>query len=231
MMVVLPSTTPDGRPLAEAEASTLERLKAEAREAGAKLEFVFADTLDGVEAALGPFAMREIVTPARALGARRRRLPRSRLLIAGWIALPHAPIELAWAPVDDGRGRRRAASRRRGELAAARPLRFGDRQAAIAGPVFRRAAPAAGGRRRDAGAAGERARRPALRQPAAPAAPVHRLGVARRRSGHPRRRTFPFAARRQRPDAMVDLMAAIPIEPVEDEVRLFVVATRDPGSK
>ena len=29
-------------------------------------------------------------------------------------------------------------------------------------------------------------------------------------------------------DATLDLMAAIPIEPVEDEVRLFVVATRDP---
>jgi hypothetical protein len=31
------------------------------------------------------------------------------------------------------------------------------------------------------------------------------------------------------PDAAVDLTAAIPIEPVEDEVRLFVVATRDPS--
>jgi hypothetical protein len=30
-------------------------------------------------------------------------------------------------------------------------------------------------------------------------------------------------------DATLDLMTAIPIEPVEDEVRLFVVATRDPN--
>ena len=30
------------------------------------------------------------------------------------------------------------------------------------------------------------------------------------------------------PGATLDLMTAIPIEPVEDEVRLFVVATRDP---
>ena len=32
----------------------------------------------------------------------------------------------------------------------------------------------------------------------------------------------------QTPGATLDLMTAIPIEPVEDEVRLFVVATRDP---
>ncbi len=32
-----------------------------------------------------------------------------------------------------------------------------------------------------------------------------------------------------RPDSAFDLTAAIPIEPVEDEVRLFVVATRDPS--
>ena len=69
MTVVLPSTTPDGRSLAAAEASTLERLKTEATDAGAALDFVFADTLDGVEEALGPFAMHEIVTPARAIGA------------------------------------------------------------------------------------------------------------------------------------------------------------------
>ncbi len=55
----MPATATDGRTLGAAEAATLERLRAEARGAGARLEFVFADTLEAVEVALGPFAMRE----------------------------------------------------------------------------------------------------------------------------------------------------------------------------
>ena len=69
IQVLLPVAAIDGRPLAEAEGATLARLKAEALGAKAELEFVFAATLDEIEAALGPFALKEIVTPRRALGA------------------------------------------------------------------------------------------------------------------------------------------------------------------
>ena len=95
--VVLPAEAVDGRPLAEAEASTLARLKTEAEGARAELEFVFAETLDGLEAALGPFALKEIVTPRRALGALA-----GFILLAGLVgvveAYLHAPIALAFEP-------------------------------------------------------------------------------------------------------------------------------------
>jgi hypothetical protein len=98
MTVVLPTTTPDGRPLNVAEAGVLERLRREAGDAGAKLDFIFVDTLEGVEEALGPFALREIVTPARAIwGAIACAVVA--LFVSGWVALRNAPIDLAWRPV------------------------------------------------------------------------------------------------------------------------------------
>ncbi len=51
------------------------------------------------------------------------------------------------------------------------------------------------------------------------AAPVHRVGLARRRSDHPRRRAFRSLVGAPRAGSTFDLTTAIPIEPVEDEVR------------
>ena len=70
---------------------------------------MFADTLDGVETALGPFAMHEIVTPARALGIAAVVVALA-VMLAGWMALVHAPIELAWAPVRTAAAATRALS-------------------------------------------------------------------------------------------------------------------------
>jgi hypothetical protein len=228
LTVVLPSTTPDGRSLAAAEAPTLERLRAEAREAGARLDFVFADTLDGVEAALGPFAMHEIVTPARAAWAALAALALA-ALFAGWTALTHAPIELAWAPVTSAEGLARSivvdganASPQRARYDSStdklqllgvcfdeqrQPLVLGG-ETLLMRVIARDGLPFAS----------------KLRPPRIFIASVSRaadpviLDADHFRSLN----SAPLS------NATLDLMTAIPIEPIEDEVRLFVVATRDP---
>jgi hypothetical protein len=229
LTVVLPSTTPDGRSLAVAEASTLARLRTEASEAGAKLDFVFADTLDGVEAALGPFAMREIVTPARAIGLAAALCAVS-LLFAGWMALLHAPIELAWASVASAEGLSRglvvdgldsAPQRARydsptDKLQLLGPCFDDQRQPLILGGetlLMRVTA-------RDGLPFASK-----LRPPRVFIASVSRAAdpVILDANHFRSLNNAPIA------DATLDLMTAIPIEPVEDEVRLFVVATRDPN--
>ena len=229
LTVVLPATTPDGRSPAAAEASTLARLKAEASDAGAILDFVFADTLDGVEAALGPFAMREIVTPARAVGLAAALCALS-LLFAGWMALLHAPIELAWAPVANAEGLSRGILVD-GLDSAPQRARYDSAtdKLQLLGPCF------------------DEQRQPLI------------LGGETLLMRVTARDGLPFASKLRPPrifiasvsraadpvildanhfrslnngpisDATLDLMTAIPIEPVEDEVRLFVVATRDPN--
>jgi hypothetical protein len=229
MTVVLPTTTSDGRSLAAAEANILQRLKTEAADAGAALEFVFADTLDGVEAALGPFAMREIVTPKRAIGIVAVFCALA-IVIGGWIALIHAPIELAWAPVATASGQSRGIrvdpddtnpQRARYDSATDKlqllSACFDDqRQPLVIGGetlLIRVTA-------RDGLPFASR-----LRPPRIFIAAVSRAAdpvILDADHFHPL--NTPPA-----PDATVDLMTAIPIEPVEDEVRLFVVATRDPN--
>ena len=223
MIVVLPATATDGRALGAAEAATLERLRAEARGAGARLEFVFADTLDAVESALGPFAMREIVTPARAVG-----LAAALALLAaaagGWIALAHAPIALAFEPVaalaaprpDDSTPQRARYDAATDKLQLLGPCFDDQRQPMVVGGetlVLRVSA-------RDGLPLASRLRAPRLfiASVSRAADPVI-LDAEHFRSlvGPPRA------------GSTFDLTAAIPIEPVEDEVRLFVVATRDPS--
>jgi hypothetical protein len=229
LTVVLPSTTPDGRSLATAEETTLGRLKSEASEAGANLDFVFADTLDGVEAALGPFAMQEIVTPARALWLALAACALG-LLFAGWTALTHAAINLAWAPVATAE-------------AASRAIRIDD---ADTNPQRARY-DSATDKLQLLGSCFDEQRQPLV------------LGGETLLMRVTARDALPFASKVRPPrifiasvsraadpvildadhfrslnsapisDATLDLLTAIPIEPVEDEVRLFVVATRDPN--
>lgn len=227
LTIVLPATTPDGRPLAIVEASTLARLKSEASEAGATLEFVFADTLDGVEEALGPFAMREIVTPARAAGLAAA-VAALGLLIAGWAAWTHAPIQLAWAQVTtdgltrslrsdaDAMGPQRARYNSETDKFQLLGSCFDDqRQPLIIGGesllvrvVARDGLPYAS----------------KLRPPRLFIASVSRAAdPVILDADH-----FKPLNGAQTGDTTLDLMMALPIEPVEDEVRLFVVATRDP---
>jgi hypothetical protein len=229
MTVVLPLTTSDGRPLATAEASTIERLKAEASDAGAALDFVFADTLDGVETALGPFTMREIVTPARAikLGAAVCALA---VLLTGWITLTHAPIELAWAPVS----------------ATAPPTR-GIRVEGVDTTPQRARYDSATDKLQLLGPCFDEQRQPlVLGGETLLMRVTARDGVPFASTLRPPRMFIASVSRAADPvildadhfrslnnppisDAKLDLMTAIPIEPVEDEVRLFVVATRDPN--
>jgi hypothetical protein len=228
LTVVLPLMTPGGRPLVEAEASVLERLRAEAAEAGAKIEFIFADSLDQVEAALGPFAMQEIVTPKRAVGLALA-LCAIGLAFAGWTALTHAPIELTWEPVTTGEVKTRTFRAADSDTA---PQRARYDSAAdklqLLGPCFddQRQPLVIGGETllmrvsaRDGLPFASKLRPPRLfiASVSRAADPVI-LDADHFRSAN--------AARLS--DAPVDLMAAIPIEPVEDEIRLFVVATRDP---
>ncbi len=223
MIVVLPATATDGRTLGAAEAATLERLRAEARGAGARLEFVFADTLEAVEAALGPFAMREIVTPARAVGL----AAALALLVAavgGWIALARAPIALAFEPVaalatprpDDAAPQRARYDAATDKLRLLGPCFDGQRQPIVVGGetlVLRVSA-------RDGLPLASRLRAP-------------RLFIASvSRAADPiilDAEHFRSLVGAPRAGSTFDLTAAIPIEPVEDEVRLFVVATRDPS--
>jgi hypothetical protein len=222
MTVVLPATATDGRALGAAEAKTLERLREQARAAGARLEFVFAETLDGVEAALGPFAMREIVTPARAAGLAAA-LGLAALIVGGWIALTRAPVALAFEPVaelstarpDDAAPQRARYDAATDKLRLLGPCFDDQRQPVVVGGetlVVRVSA-------RDALPFASRVRAPRLfiASVSRAADPVI-LDAEHFRSLVGARADFAF-----------EMTAAIPIEPVEDEVRLFVVATRDPS--
>ncbi|GEM_PF-3107253 len=234
MTVVLPDTTPDGRPVKLAEATVLERLKREAAEAGAKLDFVFVESLEGVEQALGPFALREIVTPARALGAALA-CAAFGLVVAGWVALRNAPIELAWRPVAIAEAATRA-------LAApppgAPPADAAPQRARYdsASDKFQLLGPCYDAQRQPLVIGGETlllrvgardglpfASR--LRPPRIFIASVSRAADPVILDANQFRSLLPAS----RSDDLVDLTMAIPVEPVEDEVRLFVVATRDPS--
>jgi hypothetical protein len=234
MTVVLPTTTADGRSLKTAEASVLERLRREAVEAGAKIDFAFVDSLEGVEEALGPFALHEIVTPARALWAGLIAAV-SALVVAGWIALRNAPIELAWRPVEIAEGATRALAAPQPEApppeAAPQRARYDS-----ASDKFQLLGPCYDAQRQPLIIGGETlllrvgardglpfASR--LRPPRIFIASVSRAADPVILDANQFRSLLPAS----RSDDLIDLTMAIPVEPTEDEVRLFVVATRDPA--
>jgi hypothetical protein len=229
MTVVLPSTTPDGRSLATVEASILARLKAEAQDAGAAIQFVFADTLDGVEAALGPFAMHEIVTPKRAIGLVAA-IGALAIVIGGWLALTHAPIELAWASVATAQGQSRGirVDPTDTEPQRARYDSATDKLQLLSDCFDEQRQPLVVG--------GETLLMRVTAHDGLPFAsklrPPRIFIAAVSRAADPvilDADHFHALAPPPGSDATLDLMTAIPIEPVEDEVRLFVVATRDPA--
>jgi hypothetical protein len=225
LVVALPATAIDGRPLREAESSVLERLAQEAARAKAKLEFVFAATLEDFERPLGPFALKEIITPRRAIGLSGMALALV-AMIAGGTALVHAPIALAFefpaaageAPPNPGdaapqRARYDPASDKLQLLA---PCFDAQREPMIVGgeTLIVRV------RARDGLPFASRFRPPRLfLASVSRAADPVLLDAA-----HFRYVGAPVTG----DDAPVTLTAAIPIEPFEDEVRLFVLATRDP---
>ncbi|MBV8473158.1 MAG: hypothetical protein JO107_16900 [Hyphomicrobiales bacterium] len=223
LIVVLPAAAIDGRPLPEAEAATLERLSAEARAAATRLDFIFAGALDDVEAALGPFAMRELLTPARA-AALAATLFAAALLGGALLALQRAPIVLAFEPVA-------AAATPRPDDAAPQRARYdlASDKLQMLGPCFddQRQPIVLGGetliirvKARDALPFASHLRAP-------------RLFIASvSRAADPvilDAEHFRSLVREPHDASTIDMTAAIPIEPIEDEVRLFVVATRDPS--
>ncbi|MGA2043098.1 MAG: hypothetical protein ABSG83_06965 [Roseiarcus sp.] len=230
MTVVLPATTPEGRSLASAEASTLARLQAEATDAGAAIDFVFADTLDGVEAALGPFAMREIVTPARALGIAAAACALA-ILVGAWTTLIHAPIDLAWAPV------KTAASATRALAPAAEDATPQRARYDSATENWRLLGPCYDEQHEPLVIGGETLLIRVTAQDALPYAsklrPPRIFIASVSRAADPvilDAEHFFLPQNGALPsEAMIDLKLAVPIEPVEDEVEMFVVATRDQG--
>jgi hypothetical protein len=222
VVVALPALAEDGRPLEEAERSMLMRLREQADEARVKLTIIFADTLDALEGPLGPFTIPELVTPRRALAAA---IVASliALIMGGWTVLAHAPIRLAFEPpaaggttpgADDAAPQRARYDAKADKLELLGPCFDAQRQPLVVGGetlVLKV-------RAKDALPFASRIRpmRLFIASVSRSADPVI-LDAAHFRS---------LASERQEPG---DLVAAIPIEPVEDEVRLLVVATRDPN--
>ena len=220
VIVALPAESEDGRPLEEAERPMLARLREQAAQAGVRLDVVFAGTLDALDAPLGPFAIPELVTPARAGLAATVAIA----ALAGfgvWSALAHAPIRLAFEPPGPSGGAATA------DEAAPQRARYDAKtdKLELLGPCFdaQREPLVVGGEtlvlrvKAEDGlpfASRVRPMRLFIASVSRSAEPVI-LDAAHFRS---------LAADRRQSD----LVAAIPIEPVEDEVRLFVLATRDP---
>jgi hypothetical protein len=221
VVVALPALAEDGRALEEAEQPMLSRLRAEAEGAGIKLEIAFADTLEALDAALGPFAIPERLTPARALAAASV-VGALALGFGVWGALAFAPIRLAFVPpavagtasVDNAAPQRARYDAKTDKLELLGPCFDAQREPLVVGGetlVLKV-------RAEDGLPFASRVRpmRLFIASVSRNADPVI-LDAAHFRSLQ--------SEPRQEPN---DLVAAIPIERVEDEVRLFVLATRDP---
>jgi hypothetical protein len=224
IVVALPRHSVDGVPLETAEARTLARLQADAAEAGAELQVVFADHLDDVEAAFGRFEVKSLVTPRRALAAGFA-VAVVTLAVGGWYWLTHAPIGLDWVALDtdypDGSSPSAEPQRARYDAATDAmtllPPCFDDqRQPVVVGGEMLLL-------------------RVEARDPvpfASDLAPPRIFVASVSRAADPIILDAALFAGADAPvaadAAMFDSVLAVPVEAVEDEVRLFIVATRDP---
>jgi hypothetical protein len=214
VIVALPAEAEDGRPTQEAERAMLARLAEQAKDARARLDIVFAHTLDDLEPALGPFTIPELVTPRRAFAAAAA-LAVAALGFGAWSALAHAPIRLAFEPPAAGAGE-----------AAPQRARYSADKLELLGPCY-------DAQHQPLVVGGETL---VLKVHAEDALPyASRVRPMRLFIASVSRNADPvildaahFRALTKTPADSDDLVAAIPIEPVEDEVRLFVLATRDP---
>jgi hypothetical protein len=218
IVLALPAQSLDGRPLAEAEAATLKRLSEAAHGLGSTLQILFLNSLDDLETALGPFRLPEIVTPRRAAAAAAVALALVGLTF-GYDTLVNAPVALTFEPavagdVENGAEPRRARyDQQRDKIVPLSPCYSAQREPLVVGGetlVFRVRA---------------HDNFPLI----ASFRPARLFVVSVSRAADPvvldsaRFKAIGAA------DTAAGLTAAIPIEPVEDEIRLFVVATRDPG--
>jgi hypothetical protein len=229
IVVAAPSTAPDGRPLAAAESAILNRLKADAADAGATLEFVFADSLDAIEESLGPFAIRERITPVRAAALTLAVVAAAAAAFI-WVSLADAPIDLAFAEVAPS-----AASRQVATADGASPEPRRARYDSVADKL-QLLGPCYDAQRQPLVVGGETLLMRVVAHDSLPFAsrvrPPRLFIASVSRAADPvilDAAQFHPVKTADAPDALLDLTTAIPIEAVEDEVRLFVVATRDPA--
>lgn len=220
--VLLPATAVDGRPIGEAEARPIARLKEAAAGAGVTLAVHAIADLEAVEPLFGPFMAAPALSRGRAAGLAAAAAVAG-LAAFGWSWLAHAPVVLTWVPVED------AAAAPAGTEAAPRRAHYrADIDKLELEPTCYDA------QRQPVVVGGETV---VLRVTAADGRPFASLVAPPRffiasvsRAADPVildaslfRTTGKAAAR----GVLTDAVAAIPIEATEDEIRLFVVATRD----
>jgi hypothetical protein len=222
VVVALPALADDGRPLEEAERGLIARLREQAEDARVKLTLIFADTLDALEAPLGPFTIRELVTPRRALAAAAA-VALLAITAGVWTALAHAPIRLAFVPPLDEDGAKMAESaepqrarwnKQADQLIPQKPCVDAQHQPLLIGgdALIMRV------RAEDGLPFASRVR------------PIRLFIASVSLNAHPvilDAEHFRVAKSDPNQDPN-ELQAVIPIEKIEDEIRLFVVATRDP---
>jgi hypothetical protein len=219
VIVGLPAEAADGRPTKEAEASTLARLEAAAHEAGARLVTIFASSLDDFDPSLGPFALKELVTPKRAAIAAVAALVLA-VLIGGWQVLAHAPVDLAFLPLGPDAGANEEAAPQRAHYDAKTD------KLELLGPCY-------DGQRQPLVVGGETL---ILRVGATDAVPMASVLRAPQffiasvsKSAEPMLLDAAhFLSLGPKASGSAVLQAAVPVEAVEDEAELFVVATRNP---
>jgi hypothetical protein len=216
--VLLPSTTPDGQPLAESEARLIGRIRAAGEAAGLPVTFRFLETLDDLEPVLGPFVARPRLDVRKAVAGLAVLLAAG-ALAAAWAWIVSAPVALAWRAVDGSAEGdalpRRAVYRADTDRLELLPTCYdAQRQPVVLGGetlVLRVSAED-------------------TRPLAGLLAPARYFIASVSREGYPivlDASLFRTSGSGVRPGALEDAVAAVPVEAADDEIRLFVVATRD----
>lgn len=216
--LVLPATAVDGRPLADAESRIIARVREAARSAGVDLTVVHIATLDDLEPIFGPFSAEPLLSARKAAWSATAATILA-AAVGGWTWLATAPVDLAWAPVEETAGAE-AAPRRAHYRADIDKLELKStcydeqRQPVVVGgeTVVLRVTATDG------------------RPFASAVAPVRFFIASVSRAADPvilDASLFRTTDATVRPGVLTDAVAAIPVEATDDEIRLFVVATRD----
>ena len=210
--LALPARAADGRATRVSEAASLSRIEAAAREAGAKLETIFAATLDDFEAPLGPFALPEVVTIKRVAAA-----AVVALAFGAWQALEHSHMRLAFqtVPGAEAAGPQRARyDAQADKLVLSGPCQDGQGQPLVVGGetlILRVGA------------------KDAVPWASALYPPRFFIVSVSAKADPVLLDADHFRALGGAPSSAASLQADVPIEALDDEAELYVAATRDAG--